>query len=395
MLSLFLAKRYFLSKRSFFSKIFLFFTVSGIALGVYAMIVVLSVMKGFEDTVKGKILGVNAHMILYPQGGLVRNWNEIERKVLKVKGVKRVFPFVQGQVMLSSGLGSSGCVIRGVSRDFFEAFKKNGWMKYGRPPGKGEVIIGKDLSSRLGVFVGDRVRIIGTSGEFYLFGFVPKVREFRVSGIFEVGLYDFDEGVVFASLGDVMKFFNMDGAGGLEVYIEDPMEVDRIRELLRKRVEGFSIVTWKEMNRNLFSAMKLERIVMFIILGFMALVASFSVITTLFLSVLERKRDIAVIRAFGGGKGLVRNTFLLEGLFIGALGTFIGLALGIASVLVVENYRIIRLPDVYLIRYLPARLDLFYMIVTVLLSLILSIAGSMLPAHWAANIKPSEIIRHE
>ncbi len=389
----FLAKKYFFGERNIYSKIFTFLSILGIAMGVFAMIVVLSVMKGFEKTVKEKILGVNAHLIIFPSR--VDSWISYSERIKNIKGVKLVFPYVQAQAILNSEFGSEGCAVRGVTDDFFKHLVERGWLKKGKIPEKGEIIIGKQLARSRGIFVGDTVRLIGAKGDFYMFGFIPRVRSYKVSGIFEIGLYDFDSGIVFGRLEDIMDFSG-ERITGFEVYVEDPVKVDNIAGRIKKVLGNVPIITWKDLNKNLFSALKLERITMFVILAFMAFVASFNIVSSLFFNVMERKRDIAVLMAFGAEKSFVKRVFLYEGLFLGLSGALIGIISGISAIVLLEKYRIIKLPsDIYLISHLPAQLDPFYILLTVIFSIFLSLFGSFLPSRWASSLEPSEVLRHE
>ncbi len=390
--SFFLARRYFFSQKNFYSRVFSLLAILGIAMGVFTMVVVLSVMKGFEETVRDRILGINAHMLVFPPPEAKGVLDALKG----IEGVRRVFPYVQSQAMAVSDFGSSGCVLRGVGDAFFRYFGESGWLKKGRIPSSGEVIVGYQLSRRLGITVGDSLRFISSSGEFYLFGFVPKVRSYRVSGIFNVGLYDFDSGMVFGRLADVMDFLGVSHPSGYEMDVDRPDRVEDYRKKVESAVPGSDVVTWKELNRNLFSAMKLERITMFIILSFMACVASFSVVASLFLNVIERKRDIAVLRAFGATASFVKRVFLWEGLFLGVVGSVIGFFLSFVVVELVERYKLVRLPaDVYLIPYLPAKFPGFWVGVIIAFSLLISVMGAVIPARWASRLDPSEILRFE
>ncbi len=392
--ALFLAKRHFLGERNFYTRLFSIFAVAGIAMGVFAMIVVLGVMKGFEGTVRKKILGINAHMLVFlPQ---TSKTSRIKEELGEIKGVVKVFPYVQTQSMVISKFGSRGCILRGMDKDFFRYLVGEGYLKAGSPPGKGGIILGEYLARNLGVSLGDTVRVVFPSGEFYLFGFIPKMREFKVSGIFKVGLYDFDSGMVFGRLRDVMDLAGLAYPSSFEVDVKDPGKVDEVKKAVLMRIPEASVFTWKELNKNLFSAMKLERIAMFIILLFMSCIASFSVVASLFFKVMAKKKDIAVLKVFGATSSFVRRLFLIEGFFIGAAGAFIGLVMGSLAIFFVERFKLIRLPaDVYLISYLPAKFSLFYSVLTVFSALFISVLGALFPADWASRVEPSKILRFE
>ena len=340
---LLISLRYLKAKRKqVFISIITILSVAGVALGVMALIIVLSVMSGFEEDLKKKILGTNAHLVVLQQGSGMRNYPEILKKVEEVKGVSAATPFIFTQAMLSSDNNVHGIVLRGIDPatagkviNIENTLKKGSMANLQKADGEGQpgIFIGKELAQTLGVMLDDTVVVVSPTGALGPLGTGPPMKKFRVSGIFDSGMYEYDTSMAYISLTSAQKFLAMgDTVTGLEVKVEDIYGVKKIGDRIRKDL-GFPFWTkdWMQMNRSLFAALKLERTVMFIILVLIVLVAAFNIISTLIMVVMEKNKDIAILKSMGATPRSIMRIFIAEGLIIGIVGTLFGLLGGVCS----------------------------------------------------------------
>lgn len=395
-----------LRKQSFIAVISLF-AVCGVALGVAALIVVIGVMNGFTKDLRDKILGVNAHVIVSAFTGGIREHQAMADLIRQVPGVKGVTPFVYSEVMLSASGGVKGVVLRGieigtadqvlsVSKDMVSGSVKDLEEKDGLPG----VVIGAEMAKRLGLGLGATVNLLSPTGTQSAVGFTPKVRVFRVAGIFRTGMYEYDAtlGYVTVDAARNLLGFKDDIVSGLEVRLADVYKAGEVSELLRAKLHEFPIYVrnWQEMNANLFAALELEKTAMFIILAMIVLVGSFSIVTMLVMLVMQKTKDIAVMMSLGADEGMIRRIFMYQGSFIGAVGTALGYGIGIPVALLLKKYQFIKLPsDVYPVDYLPVRLELLDMTLIGVAALGLCFLSTLYPARRAATLKPSDALRYE
>jgi len=380
-------------------------SVGGVAVGVMALLVVLSVMSGFHEDLQKKILGVNAHVVVLNYRGAMPEYKDAVNKLTGDTDILSSAPFILGQVMVSSGKRAQGVFLRGVEPEAeLKTTEIGKFMKEGglddlvskdSTPG---IIIGRELSSSIGVFKGDLVTILSPVGKIGPLGMLPKVRQFRVAGIFEVGMFEYDSNLVLTDLKAAQEFFDMgDTVTGVQLKLDDIYKAPAVRERVQKTL-GFPLYAkdWMQMNRNLFSALKLEKFAMFIILILIILVASFNIVSTLIMNVIEKKREIAILKAMGATDRGIMNIFILQGLFIGMFGTIAGVAGGYLLCYFLNTYQLIKLPaDVYYLSHLPVKTQLFDFLVVSLSAIIISFLATIYPAWQAARINPVEPLRYE
>lgn len=395
-----------LRKQSFIAVISLF-AVCGVALGVAALIVVIGVMNGFTKDLRDKILGVNAHVIVSAFSGGIHDHEALAGICRQVPGVTGVTPFVYSEVMLSASGGVKGVVLRGIetstadqvlslTKDMVVGSVKDLESMDGFPG----VVIGAEMAKRLGLGLGATVNLLSPTGTQSSVGFTPKVRVFRVAGIFRTGMYEYDAtlGYVTVDAARNLLGFKDNIVSGLEVRLADVYKADQVSEALRVKLHDYPVYVrnWQEMNANLFAALELEKSAMFIILAMIVLVGSFSIVTMLVMLVMQKTKDIAVLMSLGADEGMIRRIFMYQGSFIGAVGTALGYGIGIPVALLLKKYQFIKLPsDVYPVDYLPVRLELLDMTLIGVAALALCFLSTLYPARRAAALKPSDALRYE
>lgn len=403
---LFIALRYLKSKKrhkgiSFNALI----SIGGVAVGVMALLVVLSVMSGFQEDLQKKILGFNAHVIVLDYRGTIAGHNDIIKKLEGEKEISSFAPFVLGQVMLSYGKKAHGVFLKGIkpekeskTTDVFKYIKEGNPENLSPKNGIPGIILGKELSRSLGVFIGDTINIVSPFGEIGPLGMLPKVKPFRIAAIFEVGMFEYDMNLVFTDIKSAQEFFGMgDGITGIELRLKDIYKAPAIREWIQEKLKfPYYARDWMQMNRNLFSALKLEKFAMFIILVLIILVASFNIISTLIMNVIEKSREIAILKAMGATNKGIMTIFMLQGLLIGIVGTIVGVSCGYLLNYVLDTYQIIKLPpDVYYLSHLPVKMKLSDFLAVSFSAVIISFLATIYPARQAAKLNPVDPLRYE
>jgi lipoprotein-releasing system permease protein len=411
----FIGLRYLKAKRKqTFISIITVISIVGVAVGVLTLIVVLAVMSGFEKTLKEKILGTQAHIVVLKasQQGM-DHYGELMKEIDQVKGVVSATPFIYTEVMLSSESNVTGGVVKGIDPDQegrVTDLSRN--MKAGRLQDlKGEggspgIILGVELAKQLGVSLNDPIQVISPLGTITPMGMMPKMKRFRVVGIFHSGMYDFDSKFAYISIDSAQKFLNMDSrVTGIEVKTDNIYRVKEIGKEIRKKL-GFPFWTkdWMEMNRNLFSALKLEKIAMFILLVLIVLVAAFNIISTLIMVVMEKHKDIAILKSMGASSMGILKIFIIEGGVIGLVGTALGTIVGLAMafnldkiVAFLENlfgFKILS-PDVYYIERFPSQVNPFDIALIVTTAILISLLATLYPSWRASKLDPAEALRYE
>jgi lipoprotein-releasing system permease protein len=384
-------------------------SIGGVALGVTALLTVLAVMNGFENEVQTRIAGTDAHVVLL--GETVAGIDAPDTLVARVRrlpGVLGAAPFTYTKAMaLHEGL-AEGLVVKGV--DLAAERRVTSVAEHIEPAleaipetdaeGLPGIVLGSELAARLSAAVGDVVVLASLAGaEQSAMGFAPRLRKFRVVGLFTSGLYTYDSSFGFIAIPAAQSFFQLGGAvTGVEIKLADMFDAPRASQAILEalQIPGVRANNWIELNRNLFTWMKLEKVVMFVILALIVLVAAFNIVSTLFMVVLEKRRDIGVLKSMGATRATILNIFLVEGLLIGGLGTALGVVLGGVLIALLRRYPVVRLPgDVYFIERLPVRPEGGDFAAVILAALVLCLAAALYPAWRAASLEPVDAIRRQ
>jgi lipoprotein-releasing system permease protein len=421
---LFISLRYLRARRKqVFVSIITFISIAGIFLGVAALIIVLAVMNGFETDLRNKILGVNSHIVITDYRGGMENYRQVMAEVATIKGVEASTPFIYSQAMLKNGTSTTGIILRGLSmKDALEVINigkvKEGSLKrlegekkpmgglQKEPVSRPGIVIGRELSKNLGLFLNDPVFVISPSGISTPMGMTPRMKPFIVAGIFESGFYEYDSTLAYISLEECQNFLNMgDMVTGLELRVDDIYKAGQIAKQIEKKLGArYWARNWMEMNKNLFSALKLEKRVMFIILSLIVLVAAFNIISALIMIVMEKNKDIAILKAMGATRAGIMKIFIFQGIIVGAIGTFLGTLAGLAVALNLEKISVFMeslfgfkiLPgDVYYLSELPSQVNYGDVGIIILGTLLVSFLATIYPSWRASRLAPAEALRYE
>lgn len=398
-----------------------FVSITGITLGVAALIGTVGIMTGFKEDIQSKILGTTAHIIV--QERLQENMADYDPLVEKIRDVPDVVaatPFVLRQVLLTSQSGVQGIVLRGVDpvreSQVTEVAKNvssgqltdlltpitvtqkpfddsEGDLQAIERPG---IILGKELALRLGVYAGDTLNVVSPVGPISAMGMVPKIRTFVVAGLFHSGMYEYDSSLAYIELGEAQKFFNMgQTVSGIEVKVTDVFRAGEIARTIERHL-GFShgARDWMQMNRNLFSALKLEKTMMFLLLVLITIVASFNIVSTLTMIVTEKQKEIAILKAMGATTRSIRRIFMLNGLIIGFSGTALGIPLGYAFLWLIQTFWTFD-PSVYYISTIPVHVMAEDVLLVAGSAILISFIATVYPAQQAAKLEPVSALRYE
>src|ERR1700674_3817692 len=382
------------------------FSVLGVAAGVATLVIALSMNTGFRETLQDRLLGVKAHVSLTRPGtGGIHDYEALARKFAAIPGVRSVTPAVYQTVLLSFGGDARGIVTKGIDpereRRNDEALQRivSGRLDFS-PDANGidALLVGKELAAEWALSPGDYVTLLSPQGRLTPFGMMPHTRRFRVAGVFDSGFYDYDENWCFLALPAAQA---LSGAGDiinvLELRLNQP---ERAREVARQIEQtagsGFTATTWMEENRALFRALRLEKLVTAIFIGLITFVAGLNILVVLSMTVIDKARDIAVLRSMGARREQIRTIFLWQGISIGAAGTLIGLVIGYTFSFVAGSYHLIPLdPQVYAVPYVPFHSNIFDGVWITTVAMGISIAATILPARAAVRLLPVEILRYE
>ncbi len=386
------------------------FSLAGISLGVATLIIVMAVMNGFRQELLTRILGVGGHIIVYGTPAPLDNYRDVAARLRKLDGVKEAVPLVTGQAMATIGKQAAGVMVQGMRpEDLARRRIISGNIKAGSLAdlkGRSTVLIGTRFARRFGLTVGDRLTLVAPSGNVTAFGTMPRSKAYRVVGLFEVGMYEYDSNYVYMPFAAAEIFFRQKGrASSIDVTIEDADAVAAGKAAIWEALGPLArLRDWQEVNSSFFTAIQVERNVMFVILTLIILVAALNVISGLIMMVKEKGRDIAILRSMGATKGAVMRIFFMAGASVGVVGTVIGAILGIAFAANIETIRgwIQKLTgtdlfsaEIYFLSQLPAEIDPGEVTAVVSMSLVLSFLATLYPSLRAARLDPVEALRYE
>lgn len=394
-------------------------SIAGVTIGVAALIATLGIMTGFKEDLQSKILGTNSHILVTSRTmETIKNYGALTEQVAAVPEVVAATPFIFKQVLLTSTTGSHGVVLRGIDirrevtvTEIDKNLKAGSLEELERlalpspapsdpaldtPHPLPGIIIGKELSLRLGVFLGDRLNVVSPVGPVSALGMIPKVRSFRVAGVFESGMFEYDSSLAYVSITQAQEFFNLgDAVSGIEVKVADIFGADRIAQGIERTLgPSYWARDWMRLNKNLFSALKMEKFMMFVLLVLVVVVASFNIVSTLTMIVVEKHREIAILKAMGATGKAVMGIFMLNGLVIGVVGTIIGIPLGYGFCWAIQEFY--TLPgDVYYLSRIPVNIKTFDVVIVGFSAILITFLATIHPCRQASRLDPAEALRYE
>ena len=384
-------------------------SIAGVTVGVMALIVVIAVMTGFEADLKARILGGQSHVVVMRHGGPLTEYRKILSEVEKIDDVEGATPFIYTQGMLRSKSGASGVVIRGIDPNTagrviktlkdvslpYMSATENSQSDQPTIPG---IVLGKELARNLGVIQGDIIHLMSPRGMLSPIGHVPAMKQFKVTGYFESGMYDFDSSFAYIHLKAAQKLLRIgDAVTGIEVRVREIYKAREIATKLKNQLQfPYWTRDWMQMNKNLFRALKVERVVMFVILTLIILVAAFNIASTLIMMVMGKTRDIAILKAMGATNKSIRKIFVFNGMVIGLIGTGLGVVLGLLLCIGLKHYDIYELTgDIYYFTTtLPVKLEIVNVLAVIVAALIICFLATLYPAHQASKLNPVDAIRY-
>lgn len=401
---IFIARRYLTAKRKqAFISVITFISILGITIGVAALIIAISLITGFQEDVQDKILSSTSHIMVSDLSGEgLSDFEPLLREIEGIKGVESVAPVVSGMVLVSGPGRSAPAMLKGM--DFDRERENAPWLQKlesGRLPtdtGREGILLGREVAYSIGAGSGDVVTVLTSSSRLSPLGLIPKTKKFVVSGIFSTGLYEFDSSTVLVTLGGAQKFMGLEGkAGMLQVRVDKIFDAPKIRDRMRSILPPQAYATtWMELNKSLFSALKLEKNLLFFTITLIVFVAALNIIATLILMVMEKTRDIGILIAMGATSRSIRKIFFFQGMMIGIIGTACGTALGLIWCWLANRFELIKVPvDIYQISYVPFRINIKDLLLIIGVSLVISLLSTLFPSHRASKVDPVVALKYE
>ncbi len=405
--------RYLLAKRKqVFISVISAISTLGVVVGVMILLIAIAIMTGFQGELRSRILGAASHLSIYSlEGRAIRNYAEVAEMLESLPGIEGAAPVVYGKALVSSATGSGLVTLKGVDpireasvTEFAGKMVAGSLERLAAPPEESDgsplpgMVIGEELAMTLGVLVGDTVNVTSPEGHLTPFGMLPRSRRFRMVGIYRVGLYDFDNGWALVELKDAQRLLGFaDEAVYVETRVDDIYTVKTLGAEARAKLgAGYGSVDWMEMNRSLFSALWLEKMVTTIFISFIVGVAALNIVASQIMIVMEKTRDIAILRSMGATARSIMTIFMLQGLIIGVVGTVLGAVMGVSVSWVLDHYQLIHIPeDVYQVTYVPFRLLPIDFVLVVLGAPLVCFLATLYPARRASRLNLTEALRYE
>ncbi len=408
------AFRYLRAKGKGFGSVVSWVSLIGIMLGVATLIVVMSVMGGFHDTLLSRIVGMNGHVVVYHQDGAIKDYDflidKIKQNKVVAESITGIVPIAEGQVMVSANGRNSGAMVRGIRMSDLAAKTASGTKIYGRPLNQikdGELVAGNSLTRSLRVTMGDSLSLISANGGTpTAFGMMPRIMSYPVMSSFFMGMYEYDSGYIFMPLETAQKYLNIgESVTHIDLFLKDPEKTTAVASALTTLLpDGFVVRDWRDLNRGFVGALQVESNVMFLILMLIVIVAAFNIVSSLIMLVKDKNKDIAVLRTFGVSRNSMMKIFILCGTSVGVIGAFFGTILGVLIATYIEPIRQffqwvtgrdLFPSELYYLSELPSKLLFSNVVGIALIAVALAFLATLYPAWKAANTDPVDVLRNE
>ena len=406
-----IAARYLRSRRrEGFISIIAWFSLIGIALGVATLIIVMSVMNGFRTELLDRVLGLNGHMVAQGlDARLLTQFDPIAEALRGIDGIKEAAPLIEGQVMATANQQASGALVRGMWTKDLRAraiIRDNIYSgSLANFKGTNSVVIGQRLAAKLGLQPGDSITLVSPQGTATAFGTVPRMKSYRVAATFMAGMYEYDSTFIYMPLPAAQAFFRLkDAVNGVEMFLDNPDDVHRLRDVIRAVPGVARVVDWQQINSHFFQALQVERNVMFLILTLIILIAAFNIVSSLIMLVNDKGKAIAILRTMGATRGMIMRIFMISGTSIGVTGTLAGFILGVAFCANIDGIRrwlesltgtVLWSPEIRFLSRIPAEVNNGEVVSVVFMALVFSFLATLYPAWRATRIDPVEALRYE